>query len=264
MNSEEIARKIRRRSLELVFLKKASHIGGSLSVTDILAVLYVNYLNLSLKEKSQRDRLFYSKGHSCVALYSTLELFDFFDGVKYNLNTFSDDGSIFTSHVTHNVPGVEISTGSLGHALPIAAGVAFAGVLRKEPWRTFCILSDGELNEGSNWEAIMFSSHHDLKNLIIIIDFNKIQSFGRIEEVINLEPLKDKFISNNCTVIEINGHDHVQIKKAIDFFPSKGPMVIIAHTIKGKGISFMEDKLEWHYKSPNQKEFETAIKELGY
>lgn len=254
---------IRRRALELCYLKKASHLGGAFSITDILAVLYDSYLNITPKtvEGPLRDRLFYSKGHACTALYATLEEFDFIK--KSDLDTFTDNGSYFTSHVNHKINGVEFSTGSLGHALPVAAGVAYAGKCRNENYRVICILSDGELNEGSNWEALMFASHHNLNNLTVIVDYNKIQSFGRIEEILKLEPLNLKFQAFNCSVIEINGHSHLEIYSALNSSCSSGPKVIIAHTIKGKGVSFMEDKLEWHYKSPDQKQYEQALKELG-
>lgn len=254
--------KLRKRILELCHLKRASHVGGALSIVDVLNVLYSNYLKIDPNDAKNinRDRLFYSKGHACTALYCTLEELQFF--TKDELNTFTDDGSYFTSHVNHKINGVELSTGSLGHALSVSVGVAYAQKLQNTKVKVVTILSDGELNEGSNWEALMFASHHKLSNLTIIIDYNKIQSFGRIEEVLALEPLRSKFEAFNLTTIEIDGHDFESINSALNANFNDRPKLILAHTIKGKGISIMENKLEWHYKSPSKDDLELADKEL--
>jgi transketolase len=256
------SRSIRKNILSLCFDKKASHVGGALSITDILNYLYSSYLKIDPRDfkNSNRDRLFYSKGHACTALYCTLLEFGFFK--KEDLSTFTDNGSYFTSHVNHKINGVEISTGSLGHALSVSVGVAYSLKLNKKTNKIVTILSDGELNEGSNWEALMFAAHHQLDNLTIVVDYNKIQSFGRVEDVIKLEPLKQKFEAFNLNTISIDGHDFVEIHNAFSSDHKNRPKLIIANTIKGKGVSFMEDRLEWHYKSPNQSELDKAFLEL--
>lgn len=261
MNSRELALSIKKRCLELSYRKRSSHLGGSLSVADILAVLYADILKHDPKNPMcvDRDRLFYSKGHACMALYSCLESLGFFENL---LENFTRDGQYFTSHVNHKVPGIELSTGSLGHALSVAVGVALAGKRQNKTWRTFCIVSDGELDEGSNWEAILMAPHLKLDRLCLIVDYNKIQSFGRTNEIVNLEPLHAKFTSFNWNVIEIDGHAHDQLVTAFKSVTHDRPTVVIAHTIKGKGVSFMEDQLEWHYKSPSEQQYLAAIGEL--
>lgn len=266
-NLEQYAQAIRILSLQLCYLKKTSHIGGAFSVADILAVLYGSILNISNNtvDDIKRDRLFYSKGHSCTSLYAALQIKEFFKGVEL-VDEFLKNGSYFTSHVNHKIPGIEISTGSLGHALGIACGSALASIKKRINYDVFAILSDGELDEGSNWEAILFAAHNHLENLVLIIDYNKIQSFGRVEDVIALEPLAKKFESFNWDVTEVNGHNIVQLKELLLLKKKQKtgqPKCIIAHTIKGKGVQFMENKLIWHYKSPNESEYKLAIKELS-
>jgi transketolase len=266
MKSYDLAKKIRIAILKLSFLKKTSHIGGSLSVVDILSVLYSEILFFDLKDISHksRDRLFYSKGHASAALYATLGLVNFFD-INELFEKFTENGSFFTSHVNHNIPGVELSTGSLGMALGVACGVATAAKRKQSRYKVYVILSDGELDEGSNWEAILYAQHHKLDNLIVIIDFNKIQSFGTIAEVMSLEPLAEKFSAFNWRVLEINGHNHDEIKGALNSVNQSldhMPTVIIANTTKGKGVDFMENSLAWHYKSPNDEELDLALNQL--
>lgn len=262
----ELARDIRLLALELCFRRRASHIGSAFSVADILAVLYADVLEIDPERPGlpQRDRLFYSKGHACAALYAALELKGFFPRGTL-LQSFAADGSDFTSHINHKVPGVELSTGSLGHALAVACGCALAGERRGSGYSVFAILSDGELDEGSNWEAILLAGHHRLANLVAVVDYNKIQSFGRTDEVLSLEPLADKFRAFNWDVDEVDGHDidrlQVVLKQAKSVRSGK-PKCLIAHTVKGKGVSFMEDRLAWHYKSPTEAERETAQREL--
>lgn len=263
-NSSELAKNIRLTCLDMCFTKKASHIGGAFSIADVLSVLYLNVLNIDPKkpDAADRDRVFYSKGHACTSFYSVLGLTGFFD--RNNLDTFTDNGSYFTSHVNHKIPGVELSTGSLGHALSVACGMALAGKRRSQSWKVFSILSDGELDEGSNWESILFAPHHKLDNLTLIIDYNKIQSFGSVKDVLGLDPLGDKFTAFGWHVIEIDGHNHNEILNAFTAknIPAGKPVVIIANTIKGKGVSFMEGELAWHYKSPNKEQFEAAWAEI--
>lgn len=262
MNSLELAKKIRLKCVELSYKKKTSHLGGSLSITDVLAVLYSDIMKFDAKNPSwhDRDRLYYSKGHACMALYATLESLGFY---KELIEQFTKDGSYFTSHINHKVPGVELSTGSLGHALSVATGVSLAAKRQKKSWRTFTIVSDGELDEGSNWEAILSAPHLKLDNMVLIVDYNKIQSFGWTNEVLNLEPLHSKFVAFNWNVIEVDGHNHAELKKAFQSLASNGkPTVVIAHTVKGKGVSFMENSLEWHYKSPSEEQYNRAVEEL--
>ena len=258
-----LARRIRLQCLHMCHTKRASHLGGAFSVADVLAVLYGGLMTAdpAQPKSPDRDRLFYSKGHACTALYATLAETGYYD--RATLDTFTDNGSDFTSHVNHKVPGVELSTGSLGHALSVAAGVALAGKRRKAAWHTYAIVSDGELDEGSNWEAILFAPHHRLDNLTLVVDYNKIQSFGNTADVLNLDPLADKFKAFNWETIEVDGHDHAALAAALSKQGRAGkPRVVIAHTVKGKGVSFMENQLAWHYKSPDAAQFAAARAEL--
>ncbi|WP_342120265.1 transketolase [Pseudoduganella sp. OTU4001] len=262
--TEDLAQRIRLQCLHMCHSKKASHLGGAFSVADILAVLYGSVLvkDPSQPKAPQRDRLFYSKGHACTALYAALAESGYFP--RAELDTFTDNGSYLTSHVNHKVAGVELSTGSLGHALSVAAGVALAGKRRGQGWHTYAIVSDGELDEGSNWEAILFAPHHGLDQLTLVVDYNKIQSFGSTAEVLNLDPLADKFTAFGWETLEVDGHDHAALQAALAQGGRSGkPRVVIAHTIKGKGVSFMEHQLAWHYKSPDAAQYEAARQELG-
>ena len=200
-------------TLNMVSKAKASHVGGGLSISDILAVLYNNILYFDSQKPllESRDRFILSKGHCCAALYATLALKNFF--TMRDLNSFAQFGSNFMSHASHKVKGVEFSTGSLGHGLPYAVGKAVAAKSRNKKWEVFVLLSDGELNEGSNWEATLFASHHKLDNLTMIVDYNKLQSLTTIEKTLRLEPLKKKFDSFGCCTFEIDGHNHYQLNK---------------------------------------------------
>ena len=263
---QKLASQIRRSALYMVHKANASHIGTSLSIADILAVLYESILHVDPKRPTwpDRDRFILSKGHGCAALYAVLAERGFFP--KEWLETYCQDGSHLAGHITHHgVPGVEVSTGSLGHGLPIGCGMALAGKHDNQPCRVFVLLSDGECDEGSTWEAALFAPHHHLDNLIAIIDYNKIQSFGRVKEVLDLEPLAAKWRAFSWAVQEIDGHDPREIEKALLSVPFDvgQPSCIIAHTIKGKGVSFMENQLAWHYKSPNDEQLRQALAELG-
>ena len=266
-SSENFAARIRLRALELCFVKRASHIGGAFSIADILAVLYQEVLEIdpATPKDPCRDRFFFSKGHACTTLYATLEAKGFFPEIDL-LQEFTRDGSHFTSHINHNLPGIELSTGSLGHALGVSCGVALAAKKANKPFTVFTIVSDGELDEGSNWEAILFAPQHKLDNLVLIVDYNKIQSFGSTDEILSLDPLGAKFKAFNWMVFEIDGHSHAQISKTLAMAKSDRsgtPKVIIAHTIKGKGVGFMENQLMWHYKSPSPLEYENARAQLS-
>jgi transketolase len=260
------ANNIRCRSLELCNLKRTSHIGGALSVADILAVLYCSilYVNPDQPELQNRDRIYFSKGHACVALYAALELKGFFRDHDLSAS-FAEDGTYFTSHVSHNLPGIELSTGSLGHALGVACGCALALKRKGLTNSVFVILSDGELDEGSNWEAILFAAHHKLDNLTIVIDYNKMQSFGTVSAVMSLDPLADKFRAFNWDVTEVDGHSIDELQSQLSTYKVEQtgrPKCVIAHTTKGKGVSFMENNLLWHYRSPSDADLVTAYSEL--
>lgn len=265
MDYRDLATRIRVHALRMVHRAKSSHIGGCLSATDLLAVLYGGVLRVdpSRPDWVERDRFILSKGHAVAAIYATLAERGFFP-MEW-LDNYYLDGSQLPGHITKGIPGVEASTGSLGHGLPIGCGMALAGKRDGKSYRVFTLLSDGECDEGSTWEAALFASHHHLDNLIAIVDYNKIQSFGRVEEVLNLEPFCDKWHSFGWAVCEIDGHDYEEIEQnllRVPFIVGK-PSCIIAHTVKGKGISFMENKLVWHYRPPNDDELHQALVELG-
>ncbi|MCE9606314.1 MAG: transketolase [Planctomycetia bacterium] len=262
----ELARRIRLHTLRMVHATKASHIGSCFSMTDILAVLYGSVLRVNPRrpEWDDRDRFVLSKGHGAAAIYAVLAERGFFPLAW--LDTFCRDGSHLAGHITHHgVPGVEMSSGSLGHGLSTATGMALAGKSDARPYRVYALLSDGELDEGSSWEAILFAPHHKLDNLVAIVDYNKIQSFGTVDEVLPLDPLADKWRAFGWSVLEVDGHDPEALLAAFDQVPlvAGRPTVVIAHTVKGKGVSFMEDKLAWHYKSPDDAQLATAYHELG-
>ena len=264
-NAKLLANRIRIKTLRMISAAKSSHIGSALSMADLLAVLYSRILRVdpSHPDWLDRDRFVLSKGHACAALYVVLAELGFFPAGW--LDDFYQDGAHLAGHATHaNVPGVEVSTGSLGHGLPIACGMALAGKRDGKTSRVFALLSDGECDEGSTWEAALFAPHHRLDNLIAIVDYNKIQSFGTVKEVLDLEPLAAKWRAFGWAVREIDGHNLEQIEKALsEDSPEPGkPMCVIAHTVKGKGISFMEDKLLWHYRTPNGDEMARALAEL--
>jgi transketolase len=265
IDSKEFAREIRKLSLKMVYAAKAAHIGGALSMADILAVLYNNVLNVDSTNfgNPDRDRFLLSKGHACTGLYAALALKGFFP--IENLASYAQNGSIFLSHTNHHIPGIEMSAGSLGHSLPVCCGLALAAKRKNAGWKTYCLVSDGELDEGSNWESILLAPQLKLDNLILIIDYNKIQSLGSVKDVIDLNPLQDKFNAFKWQTSEVDGHDHSALKQI--FAKTRDlngkPKVIIAHTVKGKGISFMEDKLLWHYISPSEEQFNKAISELN-
>jgi transketolase len=266
ISSIELARKVRMLSLEMVVRSKASHIGSALSMADILAVLYFDLLNVFPNDPQNKDRDIFilSKGHACVSLYAILGLKGFFD--LKDLETYGLDGSNFMNHISHKVTGVEFSTGSLGHGLPYATGIALGKKIKKQNNKIFVVVGDGELDEGSNWEALLFASHHKLDNLTIIVDYNNLQSLTTVKETLNLEPLVNKFEAFGCNVISLDGHNHFELNnvfnKAINNSNGK-PNVIIANTIKGKGVSYMENKVKWHYSTPNQVELIHALKEIN-
>ena len=264
--AEEFSAKIRAHALRMASRANSAHIGSSLSVADIVSVLYTQILRVDPAKPDwpERDRLVLSKGHATSILYAALAERGYFP-LDW-LTEYCKEGSKLLAHVSHHVPGVEVSTGSLGHGLPIACGMALAAKRDNAPSRTFVVLSDGELDEGSCWEAILFAGHNRLSNLTAIIDYNKIQSFGTVKEVLDLDPLAAKWEAFHWHTVEVDGHDHVQLQETLSRVPLEAdrPTAIIAHTIKGKGVGFMEGRLEWHYRSPNPAQLEQALKEIGY
>lgn len=263
--THETAKFIRIESLKMVHQAKASHIGSALSIADIVAVLYEDIMKIDPAQPywPDRDRFILSKGHACVAIYAVLASKGFFP--IDNLRDYGADGSVMMNHISHKVKGVEFSTGSLGHGLPFGVGKALAAKRKGTDWRTFVLMSDGELDEGSNWEAIMFAAHHRLDNLVVIIDYNKLQSLARTNETLSLEPLTEKFAAFGWIVREIDGHDHEKLTDSlarIPWIPGK-PSVLIAHTVKGKGVSYMENQVLWHYRNPNDDQLAVALAELA-
>jgi len=245
---------------------KSSHVGAILSVADILAVLYGKILNVKPVEPGwiSRDRFILSKGHAGAGLYAVLAEMGFFP--VRELRNHYVNGSKFSGHVSHKgIPGVEISTGSLGHGLSIGAGMAYAAMLDGRRHRVYVLLSDGECDEGSTWEAILFASHHKLSNLVAIVDYNKMQSLKSVAETLALEPFTEKWRAFGWEVREVDGHDHDTLPSALTADPEKGekPLCVIAHATKGKGVSFMENSVLWHYRSPQGEEYIKAMKELG-
>jgi transketolase len=264
MNSIELAKNIRALALQMVTQAKASHIGSALSIADIVAVLYAEILHIDPAQPklNDRDRFILSKGHACVAVYAALAERGFFP--VSDLKTYGQDQSNLMNHISHKVAGVELSSGALGHGLPFGVGKAMAAKRLGAKWRTFVLLSDGEMDEGSNWEALMFAAHHKLDNLVAIIDYNKLQSLTTVEKTLNLEPLTDKLQAFGWSVREVDGHDHQQLTTALSGVPwdNDKPSLVVAHTVKGKGISFMENQVVWHYRSPNAEQLAQALAEL--
>jgi len=263
---EESAREVRLRVLDMIQRANSSHVGSNFSIVELLTVLYGGVLRFDPAEPDApgRDRFILSKGHACAALYAVLAQRGFFPTEW--LDGFYTNASPLAGHATHKgVPGVEVSTGSLGHGLPIATGMALAAKLDGADHRVFCMLSDGECDEGSNWEPALFAPQHDLDNLVVIIDFNKIQSLGSVEEVMRLEPFAAKWEAFGWHAVEVDGHDIaglIDVFAAVPAVPGR-PTCVIAHTIKGKGVSFMEGELLWHYRSPQGDEYDAARAELA-
>jgi transketolase len=266
MNSLQLAWKIRRHGIEMTHISQGSHIGAILSVTDIVAVLYNDIANINPQNPKmpERDRIILSKGHAGAAIYAALAEKGFFDVEE--LKTHYADGSRLSGHVSHKgIPGVEFSTGSLGHGLSVAAGMAYGAKKDQKNHKVFVILGDGECDEGSVWEAALMANHYRLNNLVAVIDHNKMQSLDFCENTIELSPFVDKWKAFGWNVIDIDGHNHEELRDAYNQATSSQnkPTVIIANTIKGKGISFMENDILWHYRFPHEgEEYDSAVSEL--
>jgi transketolase len=254
---------LRKQTLEAIFNAGAGHTGGSLSCLDILNVLYNRILNVSPEKISDpnRDRYVQSKGHSVEALYAVLADRGFFP--ESELKTICHYKSHFVGHPTRHIPGIEMNTGALGHGLPICIGMALAAKMDSAPYRVFTLLGDGELAEGSNWEAAMSSAHYKLDNLTAIIDHNTLQISGRTRDVMSNEPIDEKFRAFGWSVKTVNGHNFAELTDALSKSAEIGkPTCVIANTVKGKGVSFMEDVAKWHHGVPSDAELKQALREL--
>ena len=254
---------LRKRLLEIIFQAGAGHTGGSLSCLDILSVLYNRVLRVSPESfpDAGRDRYIQSKGHSVEALYVVLSDRGFFP--DSDLDTLCQYKSPFVGHPTRKIPGIEMNTGALGHGLPISVGMAIAGKLDDATHRVFTLLGDGELAEGSNWEAAMAASHYKLDNLIAILDHNTLQITGHTRDVCSNEPVDEKFRAFGWAVRLVNGHDFSELTRALTAPPERDkPTCVIANTIKGKGVSFMENNVKWHHRVPTEAELQQALQEL--
>ena len=260
----ELARKVRIHCLKMVHKGKSGHIGSMLSMADILPVLYTQILNVDPKnvKKNDRDRFILSKGHGGAALLATLAELGYFP-LEWLDEYYCDNGKL-SGHISHHIPGVEFSTGSLGHGLPVACGMAMAAKQAGRKHRIFCMSSDGDLNEGSTWEAIMLAGQHHYDNLTMLVDYNRLQALGRSEDIIDLEPLVPKLEMFGWRAIEADGHDPQAIEAALNQLPlEKGkPSCIIFRTVKGKGVSFMENDYKWHYGGLTEELRDKAIAEV--
>ncbi len=260
----EIANAMRLKIVRTIALAGLGHVGGDLSVTDILAVLFFGVLDIDPADptKPDRDRFILSKGHCAAAFYSALSLRGFFDPAA--VDSFMKPLSPLNGHPNRRkIPGVEANTGPLGHGLPIGLGTAIGARLAGKAWRTFVVLGDGELQEGSNWEAAMAAGHRGLGNLTAIVDRNRFQQGAGTETTNRLEPLADKFRAFGWDAIDVDGHDVAALYEALSAPGADKPRAVIAKTYKGRGVSFMEDKVDWHHKVPDAGQVEIALKELA-
>ena len=261
----ELATKIRAHTLRMTHGGKSGHIGSMLSMADLLAVLYDKILRVDPNNFNapDRDRFILSKGHGGGAVYAVLAEKGFFP--MDWLNTYCKDDGMLMGHISHHVPGVEFSTGSLGHGLPVAVGMALVAKYAGARHRIFCLMSDGDCDEGSTWEAIMFAAQHKFDNLTVIVDYNRVQALGHMEDVIELEPFAAKLGAFGWAVKEIDGHNYEEIETTLSSLPLEQgkPSFILAKTIKGKGVTWMENTVSCHYGSVNDEQLEQALKELG-
>jgi transketolase len=257
------ANKIRKIILEQSKRAHVGHIGSALSIADIVAVLYTDNLKISSPASPNRDRLILSKGHAVLAVYAAL----FIQGwlTEQQLNTYCTDESLLGVHPEHGLRGIDFSTGSLGQGLSMGVGAALAARLQQSSRRVFVVISDAECNEGSLWEAVMFAAHHQLANLVVVIDLNGQQALGYTKEILNLSPMADRWRVFGWDVQEVDGHDVEAMHHAIASFDtiSGQPHVLIAHTVFGKGVSYMENQIKWHYWPMSDEEYQQAITEIG-
>jgi transketolase len=260
-DAEKLANEIRVKSLRMTSKAKASHIGSCLSVADIFATIYSGTAKISAESVNdpRRDRVIVSKGHVAAAYYAVLESTGFIDFSE--LESYCQDGAMLGGHVSGRVNGVELSTGSLGHGLPYGVGLAFGLKASYPGTRVFVVMSDGELDEGTTWESALIANHHKLENLVVVVDRNNLQSLDTTENTLALEPLADKWRAFGWNVVECDGHDVEMLRAAMK---NIGPLIILASTIKGMGVSFMKNSVAWHYRSPSEEELVGALNELGF
>ena len=261
-NLAVLTRELRREILNISYRAKVGHVGSALSIIDILAVLYFRILKIDPKnpQEAGRDRFLLSKGHAASALYTVLSRRGFFS--KEELDTFCQDGTRLAVHPEDtSLPGIEYASGSLGHGLSFGTGLALGGKKEKNPFRVFVLMSDAECDEGSIWEAAMFASHHRLDNLTAVIDYNQSQALGNVSEILSLEPFQEKWKSFGWQVEEIDGHDLAALEGRLSRLPLQKdkPSVFIARTALGKGVSFMENKLDWHYLTMTEDQYQKAL-----
>ena len=262
MNSEQLSLQIKQDAWIMAYKAKSSHMGGNFSLADSIAVLYHDILKYDVRNPGWdlRDRLVLSKGHCCAVLYACLAEVGFFP--RSELLQFGVNGGMLSCHVSYKVPGVELSSGSLGHGAPVASGIALNAKIRNLPYNVYAICGDGELNEGSIWEMIMFAGQHKLDNFTLLIDCNKMQAMGDTKDIIDLQPLGEKLRSFHWNAIDVDGHNHNELRQAFKEKSVGKPKAVIAHTIKGHGISFMENSLWWHYQIPFDHYYHEALEEL--
>lgn len=262
---EKKARDVRKELLRITFEGNGIHISSSMSIADILTVLYFKELRLNISnlKDENRDKFILSKGHGASALYAVLAS----RGILSNkvLNSYGKEGTSIGAHPETGVAGIELATGALGHGLTVGLGFALAAKLNKSKSRTFVLVSDGECQEGSIWEAALFAGHNKLDNLVVVVDYNKLQALGRVKNIGNLEPFSLKWRSFGWGVVEVDGNDIKSLTKTLGKIPLNGkkPTAIIAHTVAGKGVSFLENRLKWHYMNLNEEQYLKAIKELS-
>lgn len=259
-DTEKLANEIRVKSLRMTSKARSSHIGSCLSVADIFATIYSGVAKITSDAVSnpERDRVLISKGHVAAAYYAVLESTGFIDSSE--LDSYCQDGALLGGHVSARVNGVELSTGSLGHGLPYGVGLALGLKFSFPGTKVFVVMSDGELDEGTTWESALIANHHKLENLVVVVDRNNLQSLDTTENTLALEPLAQKWRAFGWNVIECDGHNVEKLRVALI---QKGPVIVLATTVKGHGVSFMRNSVAWHYRSPSEEELTAALGELG-
>ncbi len=261
----DLARKVRAHCLRMTHRGKSGHVGSMLSMAELISVIYTRVLNVDAQapNKPDRDRFVLSKGHGGGAVYAVLGEMGFFP--KDWFQGYYRDAGKLMGHISHYVPGVEFSTGSLGHGLPVAVGMALAAKVADKKHRIMCLVSDGDINEGSTWEALWFAAQHHLDNLTVVLDYNRVQALGHSKDVLDMEPLGDKLVGSHWAYKEVDGHDVAAIDVALATLPFEAgkPSWLTAHTIKGKGVSWMEDTVACHYGSVTDEELAKALQEIG-
>jgi len=259
----KIATKVRKEILMMSYKAQVGHVGSSFSIVEILIELYFRILRVNPihPNMAYRDRFILSKGHAAPALYAVLKEKGFLS--QRELNLYCCDGGVLEEHPNHRVKGIEISTGSLGHGLSIGIGMALAAKLKKSTFKVFVLLSDAECDEGQTWEAILSAAHFNLDNLIVYLDYNKVQALGKKKDVLNIEPLTNKWETFGWSVAEADGHDFKSLHNAyLSILQTGNPKVVICHTVRGKGVSFMEHVTQWHYLNPTKQHVKKALREL--